>query len=80
MKYMPLILLAGCAQMPGQVVEVAVPVQTFVPCPVQFPEKPQACIAPDESNSEWLRCLIIDHEMIKAYSLALETQLSICAE
>lgn len=59
---------------------VNVPVAIYVPCPVVMPEKFEACIPPDESNTEWLRCLMVDHKNLQGYALALEAQLTVCRE
>ena len=69
------IVLSGCATTP-ETVEVKVPVPVTVSCP-QVP-KPGMCVPKNDSRVEWLRCALIDRELIKAYVLELEQTLEAC--
>ena len=73
------VISSGCQTIP-KTETVKVPVTVYVPCPVTMPDKPEACIAPNDSNTEWLRCLMIDHKNLQGYALALEAQLNVCKE
>lgn len=82
--YFPLLILAsilaGCASQPERVVEVKVPIQTFVPCPVTLPAKPTVCTPKEDTRPEVLRCMLVEREQLRAYSMELEAQLRVCAE
>jgi PBP1b-binding outer membrane lipoprotein LpoB len=78
--YFITLMLSGCAATPEKTVEVKIPVPAYTPCPVEIPTKPEKCIPKDATRPEALRCMLVERERIKAYSLELEAQLRVCSE
>ena len=73
--------LAACTstpQVPPETVIVKVPVS--VPCVGEAPKKPLSCVPGDESRSEYMRCLLVNHSRLEAYKAELEAVLSACTE
>lgn len=69
-------LLAGCNSAPVMPERVEVPVP--VPCKVEMPQPPIACIPRDQGRAEWLRCALADCEAGKGYRAELEAALKGC--
>lgn len=74
------ILLTGCTTLPEKVVEVKIPIPIYTPCPVTIPAKPPVCTPKEDTRPEILRCMLVEREQLRAYSMELEAQLRVCAE
>ena len=71
MRWLALLLLAGCASNP---VQVPIP----VPCVTELPARPEACEPTNETRPEYLRCVLVDCERNKGYTKQLEAVLIGC--
>lgn len=71
-----LMLLAGCASNPAEIVEVKVPIPVTVSCP-SVP-KPSTIMPKDSTRVEWLRAHLINNEHLTAYVKELEQTLEAC--
>jgi hypothetical protein len=67
--------LAGCATTPTT---VSVPVP--VPCVSERPARPEPCVPADGSRVEWLRCALVEREILRGYVAELEAVLGACVE
>ena len=66
--------LAGCAATDPATVRVPVP----VPCFDRVPTRPDACQPRDDSRPEWLRCALVERELLRGYVGELEAVLEAC--
>ena len=73
------VLLTGCAALPEKIVEVKIPIATFVPCKPNIP-KPGICLPKDDTRVSWLQCALVDRERNQAYIKQLEAALAVCAD
>ena len=71
MKYLVLLLLAGCATEPVQV-------PIAVPCVDKLPAKPEVCEPKDKTRPEYLRCALVNCERNKGYTVQLEAVMAGC--
>lgn len=66
--------LAGCSATGPVAVRVPVP----VPCVEKLPERPAECIQRDDSRPEWLRCALVERDLLRGYAGELEAVLQAC--
>lgn len=78
MKYLPLLLLTGCAGIPNPEV-IRVPITT--PCEIRMPAKPDLSpyrASPEDSTARKTAKLIARELALKQYLIELETEARAC--